>query len=541
MPRFRHSEGRRPKVIDLSQLEDSKPQCPIKEGTCVLCQEILGVEKDIADAVSRLEDLLSHYRRLKTDTNRTHSPIIRDLPVEVLSKIFHLCFSDKAKNASWIPNSEDIVVPLKIGAVYRTWRHVAWSSPELWTCVVLSRRLNSSPHVCNQYDLMQGWISRSGALPLTVYIYEVEEEGQNLDVEAYSLQRNAEECRCWEKSLERMAQCSDRWKAATLTLSTYSYERIASTSTLKPPVRNLILDSSGDCGWQPRASVWRDGLKLLQEPSFSPLRVTTRFPVQFKTFNVDWQHVQLVQSDGWSIQECLDLLKCASQLVSCRFGFVSAYDEEFQPRAGEPVTCHASLQELTFHCCEDDAEFFGHVTLPSLRDFTYPAYSFMEAPAQIDDPSLIPFFTRSSFPLSTLSLTAHSFTPEYMVAILGTVPSLEHLKLSCSHHRELVDDTRNLMAFFLEHLAATATSPTTPPGVALEGFFRDSKRWSLTEDGSLISFGVLLQIYLEILRRLGRRVEDRSNHLSYIFGSLLRSKGFLRRWSLASEVYRKQA
>ncbi|KAF4612155.1 hypothetical protein D9613_004501 [Agrocybe pediades] len=191
MPRLRHSEGRRPKVIDLSQLEDSKPQCPIKEGTCVLCQEILGVEKDISDAVSRLEDLLSHYRRLKTDTNRTHSPIIRDLPVEVLSKIFFACFSDKVNDDDWQPHHRDHVVPLKIGAVCLTWRHVAWSSPELWTCVVLSRRLNSSPHVCNQYDLMQGWISRSGALPLTVYVYEVEEEGQNLDVEAYSLQLTA--------------------------------------------------------------------------------------------------------------------------------------------------------------------------------------------------------------------------------------------------------------------------------------------------------------------------------------------------------------
>ncbi|KAF4611794.1 hypothetical protein D9613_004472 [Agrocybe pediades] len=461
MPCARHcNEGPQPEVINLSQLEYNKSKCPIEEGTCVLCQEILGVEKDIADTVARLKDLLSHHQRLKTDINRTHSPIIRDLPVEVLSRIFKACFPDNTNDITdddWEPGHKHVAIPLRIGAVCRTWRHIAWSSPELWTGVLLSRRFNSSSRVCDQYGIIKEWISRSGALPLNVYVYEEEDEAEDLDVVDYSWERIADECRCWEMSLEILALSSNRWKDATLNLSTYSFECIASTSKLKPPIRNLNLSSSGDCGWQPLESKWKDGLKLWQEFSSSgPQHVTTDLPVRFKTFNLNWQHVRRVETDGWSLQDCLDLLKSSPHLFSCSFAFVLEYEEDPEPRPDEPVTCHASLNELSLQC-SDAAHFFDHVTLPSLEVLTYPTDSLKDEPMQKDDPSLMSFFTRSSFPLVALSVAAHMFTPEYMVTILGTIPCLGCLKLSCSDSPELVDDTETVMAFFLEHLAATAT------------------------------------------------------------------------------------
>ncbi|KAF4612079.1 hypothetical protein D9613_004484 [Agrocybe pediades] len=462
MPCSRHPQGPQPEVINIAaHLEYSKSKCPIEEGTCGLCQEILGVEKDIAGTMARLKDLLSHHQRLKTDVNRTHSPIIRDLPVEVLSRIFYACFSRNpnkfmTNDGDWSPSYYSIAVPLRIGAVCRTWRHIAWSSPELWTGIVLGRRFNSSSHVCNQYDIIKGWISRSGVLPLRVYIYEDEEGSEDLDVKEYSLQRHAEKCRCWEMSLELVAQCSDRWKDATLNLSTYSFTHIASTSKLlKPPIRNLHLTSSGDCGWDsPLTSEWDGGLKLWQESSPGPQNVTTFCHVGFRSFYLNWQHVSQVQADRWSVQDCLDLVKSAPSLASCTFTSVSEYGE---PRPDEPVTYHASLKEL-FLRFGDPSYFFDHVTLPSLEDLTYSTSLYDDDdPIQRDDPSLMPFFTRSSFSLVALTLAAHLFTPEYMVAILNTVPSLGVFKLHCSRGIDLVEAVKTLLAAFLKHLAATAT------------------------------------------------------------------------------------
>ncbi|KAF9538372.1 hypothetical protein CPC08DRAFT_771139 [Agrocybe pediades] len=104
-------------IINLSQLDYKKSTCPANlEHTCNLCQELHTLEKDVEKAIAGLKQLLNRHQNLKTEINRTHSPIIRDLPVEILFKIFYSCFSEEMRKVDGEPKDGDYLVPLKVGA-----------------------------------------------------------------------------------------------------------------------------------------------------------------------------------------------------------------------------------------------------------------------------------------------------------------------------------------------------------------------------------------------------------------------------------------
>ncbi|KAF4611611.1 hypothetical protein D9613_004512 [Agrocybe pediades] len=268
--------------------------------------------------------------------------------------------------------------------------------------------------------MIREWVNRSGILPLNVSIYETMGEHNDIDVQRA--------CSCWERTLKVLGESSYRWKDVSMNMSRQSYEAIASSVELKPPSRSLTL--SNDCGVQSRTHRCGDALQLWKEPGFGPQRVITDAPVRFGHFNIGWQHVSHVDVKGWSVVDCLDLLKIAPRLVSCAFADVGGHTHGLD----EPVICHESLQELSLYCITSPAAFFDNVAFPSLSSLAYPSEydEVARLVFNVNDLSLMSFFTRSSFPLTKLSVVAHMFTSEHMVIILSTVPSLTHLRVYMS-------------------------------------------------------------------------------------------------------------
>ncbi|KAF4612081.1 hypothetical protein D9613_004486 [Agrocybe pediades] len=431
--------------IDLSQLDYEKSTCPANlEHTCNLCQKLHTLEKDVEKAIAGLKQLLNRHQNLKTETNRTHSPIIRDLPVEILSKIFYSCISEEMRKVDGEPNYGDDLVPLQISAVCRTWRQVAWSSPELWTVMCFRRDFLSATHACLQYAIMKEWVSRSGALPVYVTLYEEAMKG------AQGGRMVAIGCRCWELSLDLLARCSNRWKDVDVEISRASFEYIARHLKLKPPTRKLALAS---------AEVWdhinsTDVLKLWQESEFGPQHLRINRSIRLQHISIDWKHVTHVEIRAWIPKECASLLRYAPQLVSCLFEEVVGDASVEFPDLGGPPICHPSLRSLHFQCCVPAAPFFDCIALPFLEEFEYSNYIIRNGMA---DPFLMSFFSRSSFPLKKLSLDAYMFTPEYLVAVLDLVPTLVRLELSFSYTCWKKEENSALMVYLLSHLATAAT------------------------------------------------------------------------------------
>ncbi|KAF9454049.1 hypothetical protein P691DRAFT_657417 [Macrolepiota fuliginosa MF-IS2] len=114
------------------------------------------------------------------------------LPVEVFQEIFFRCLpepsNDSTHPVSWhretLSSPEN--APLLLCHVCRQWRDIALSSPNLWTTMSVNVRLGVAVPAP---DLVSVWLSRSGALPLNLALYQQNESianrivaGQILDI-----------------------------------------------------------------------------------------------------------------------------------------------------------------------------------------------------------------------------------------------------------------------------------------------------------------------------------------------------------------------
>ncbi|KAF8809807.1 hypothetical protein BYT27DRAFT_7093259, partial [Phlegmacium glaucopus] len=66
----------------------------------------------------------------RTRINHLQSPILRRIPPEIISHIFNLYLPEFHIDN---PRDSKEAVPLTLGAVCKSWRNIAWSSPTLWS------------------------------------------------------------------------------------------------------------------------------------------------------------------------------------------------------------------------------------------------------------------------------------------------------------------------------------------------------------------------------------------------------------------------
>ncbi|KAF4612084.1 hypothetical protein D9613_004483 [Agrocybe pediades] len=389
-------------IINLSQLDYIKSECHVEEGACQLCQELLAAENDVEAAIMQLKAALNRHQRVKTDINRTHSPIIRDLPIEILSRIFYSCFSEDMQKYGE-PIYEDCFVPLKVGAGF-----IAGISRLQPVCA---------------YGGMD--IERSGTLPIWVYLAEdVESPG---DVKTIP-----EACRpCWERCLQLLKKISERWEVASLNLSLNSFVYIAHKVKIKPPIRRLALQSPNDM-------------------CYGPKEVTLSYPIRLGHVSINWHCVTHLKVQEWPQEECVSLLRHAPRLESRSLIRVGCFSEAtMETIHGGPVVAvnHDSLRYLYIECNNSPAIFFDQVTLSSLEELDYSHFRGGYFPDEANRSIFLrEFIARSSCPLKKLSLYVPPFTPiDYLDTILQLLLSLVHFDLHFSagllmtYQREVFD------------------------------------------------------------------------------------------------------
>ena len=121
---------------------------------------------DARDELAQLDALMTQRFDLKRKINQFHSPIIRQLPPDVTSTIFEFCLPDfedfPLRSLQELPDP-----PLSLGAICTYWREIAWSTPTLWSSLVVSV-IPSKRDL--QATIVQEWLARSGQLPLSIRI-----------------------------------------------------------------------------------------------------------------------------------------------------------------------------------------------------------------------------------------------------------------------------------------------------------------------------------------------------------------------------------
>ena len=154
------------------ETEDQTITCVALEcGPCFPCREREIIRQKIEQLEEEIAKLKAKHYALGNRMNAIHDPFIHKFPPEIGSYIFRLCFP--------ILYFEDIRLwakattytrALRLGAVCRKWRQLAWTTPDLWDTLYLTIQPSMKRSLAESLPgLLHEWLSRSGIRPLTIF------------------------------------------------------------------------------------------------------------------------------------------------------------------------------------------------------------------------------------------------------------------------------------------------------------------------------------------------------------------------------------
>ena len=191
---------------------------------CSRCGDALEEGCDLWDQFAGLDALLERLRLkcydLKRKINRLQSPIVHQLPPDVMSTIFEFCLPDFAVHQLYPYPKDDLSIPLSLGAICNYWREIAWSTPSLWSSLVVRVPSKYDSHMAT--GIAQEWLARSGRLPLSICILST---SYNDAVSALA---------------DIINQYSARWSDLDLYIPDHYYQRFYATDNHAPIFKSTL-------------------------------------------------------------------------------------------------------------------------------------------------------------------------------------------------------------------------------------------------------------------------------------------------------------
>ncbi|PPQ68994.1 hypothetical protein CVT26_001928 [Gymnopilus dilepis] len=289
----------------------------------------------------------------------------RILPIELLSEIFLLCVDHRMD----VRNT--IQIPLLLSSICSRWRDAAINNPLLWSRLYIALRgvgsastsTSTSKHNNNKKEkdkcagLVDAWLARSGACPLTIYVFW--EEGPFADTHVV---------------LEKLMAHSERWKTMFFYLPYRAFRAFAAVRNRLPMLTELSLGTDDDVSLPlPSGSASPSyfdmfeiapRLRSLECVNFSP--TILRFP---------WAQLEEIPLVSGNIADCLDILHRGSRLSKISVIFVEGGPAPSIGVGQHPRINHTHLTSLTimsppWNEIIDLGPLFPHLTLPRLESLT---------------------------------------------------------------------------------------------------------------------------------------------------------------------------
>ena len=329
--------------------------------------------------------------------NYLPSPILQ-FPPEIISHIFYLTLSHSIfpfHTGDYLSLfKKDRTTPFILGAVCRYWRAVTWSTPILWSFIVVRfLALNN-----NKSTLVKDWISRSGQHPLSIRIvFRPIRSTAEADFRFFA---------------DIINQCSSRWRHFDLSVPAKFSRFIQAEGTQghAPMLESLRLDIRGR----------RSKFDLVTCPRLRKVHLAS---VRLKGIRFPWNNVTHLCTQAMTFEDCLEILQNTPFLVHAEFIDIEGWADSF---TDNPIVIPVkSLKVVGSYA----AFFFSHLTCPALEELICAM-----PPAKIVK-HITPFLERSgplrSFSMSDFALSALDLG---LTNLLQTTPSLTHLAFSQKKH-----------------------------------------------------------------------------------------------------------
>ena len=381
--------------------------------------QLEAVDARLYECLEEINKLLKIQAEAKQHVNQHHDPLTRHLPVEISSYIFSIYTDDV--NSDFDPQSSIIGRdgPLLLAAVSKTWRRVAFSTPDLWSTVNI--HIRSSDNLRTKVELTKEWLDRSRRLPLHLsLIYRtsnVVEPEPNPLIPLFNLIQNV----------------SPRWRKLILGIPPTFYTAFFGEGTCALTLETLKLIDDADEEFE------GDFHLQAHTPSLKHLDIQLCIP--FCAISIDWSTLMTVEASTILMEEYFDTLRLSERLESFRLrGLIG------QPEYSLPTTpiMHSALRELYLETSDESrmdpselVTMLDLVTFPSLERFRYDCGSRTSFPN-----SAIPsIFNRSRCRLTHFDLCGdlRNGTTDDLISILSDLPTLTHFKLEDKYSQRLDD------------------------------------------------------------------------------------------------------
>jgi hypothetical protein len=379
--------------------KDLPVACTLLEGgPCSACKkgaDIRGQIKRLEEEIIKLRE--KHYA-LRATINSNHEPFIHKLPPEIGSYIFRLCLPtlDFGESSPW-PERKEVTGALRLGAVCRKWRQLAWATPNLWEMLYVYIGPTTTNSIAQASPgLIEAWLGRSGVLPLTIFF--INDYSGRSEIE-FTIPR----------IIEVINLHSGRW-------------------------RNLFLDVGDDISKLFSGSKHPNQLVHLQLAIRSRRSRTQQFVMESRPFpthlqlrkfpprsiDIGWDNLTHASLYGLYADECLEVLRLAPSLV-----YYHA-TQLLEPPGGPTVNFdttiifHSQLRMLlTWHGA---TKFLNAIVIPALEEWTHHADA--HSPPHVT--MTVSLLKRSGCCLKMLNLSGTSYD---LHILLQAIPSLERLQL----------------------------------------------------------------------------------------------------------------
>ncbi|KAH9474763.1 hypothetical protein JR316_0013228 [Psilocybe cubensis] len=377
------------------------------------------LEALIGKAQKDLHELLNRHRALRESKNMVHEPIVRRFPPEVSAMIFQLALPNaRIGSRLGLQESKPVTTPFTFGAVCRTWRNVAWSSPYLWSQI----SINIGPILRNNisyFDVVKGWFDRTGELPLTIFLYSKRE--------------------VFDRTLsltDRTHSTSDELKSLATLINGHLFQcrelEINCSRTVLPYLRGNTpilqrLRVTSDFPWSSYHNCEYSGVFHLDNTQLHNIRVYLN-RCALEAISIDWKNVTHFEGAVISMQQIFDILAACPLLIECSLNLINSFGELI------PSNLKANQTMKSFKL-ESETGYMSNI----LVSMEFPVLSHLELNTRgtiLPHAQIHSFLKKSTCNLTSLTLKNIQSDGEDIIVALKAMPSIRKLELLGSDFTE---------------------------------------------------------------------------------------------------------
>ncbi|KAF5347270.1 hypothetical protein D9756_009987 [Leucocoprinus leucothites] len=415
--------------------------------------KLQALEDDICRLQERCSSLLLDQKAILTfiECYKALLSPFNKVPSDVLREIFYHCLP-VAHNAITSIHEP----PLCLGQVSRRWRDIVYSTPKLWTSLhLVAIPLDSPPSPIQRalLDAIESWLSRSGALTLSISLYHdvpslVGERTTNSQVQPF---------------LDIIARHAHRWKSVHFTCRDVDWiEMLGQFHFSDVPMLEYLhlIDYEQSSSWttpeEPGViTALARGDGILRAPRLHSLALPSYLAHNLQG-DMQWQHLTVLDIT-YRVFYLDEFAKIASQcrnLIECTIAFTyatSSWDDgawlssssnAFLPPSFPFLLEIPSLRSLAILAKPTNdyavCDLFERISTPALVHLTWERSLHSSEESYVSwleermVQSLTVFLSRLIDPLEELDLSLDPVTDQTLVDILVLVPQLKRLALGGS-------------------------------------------------------------------------------------------------------------